>query len=35
MRNFVKTYLPIAIAGGVLGFIAGVGVFIWSYFTVF
>ena len=35
MRNFIEDYLSIAIAGGVLGFIVGVGVFVWTYFTVF
>lgn len=34
MKNFIEDYLPIAIAGGVLGFIVGVGVFVWTYFTV-
>ena len=34
MKNFVETYLPYAIAGGTLGFIVGVAVFIWTYFTV-
>lgn len=34
MRNFIKDYLPYAIAGGTLGFIVGVAVFVWTYFTV-
>lgn len=35
MKNFIEDYLPIiAIAGGVIGFIVGVGVFVWTYFTV-
>lgn len=34
MKNFIEDYLPIiAIAGGV-GFITGVGVFVWTYLTV-
>lgn len=34
MESFIKDYLPFAIAGGTLGFVVGVGVFIWTYFTV-
>lgn len=34
MKNFIEDYLPIAIAGGVIGFIVGVATFVWTYLTV-